>query len=87
MFADRSEGLNKPGGNIVLVLGKAEIELKVFFLQIQGYMPMMLISQINWKKVSPPGLSFSLTELTFTVLTYALRNATAFRLLALKTQR
>ena len=48
---------------------------------------MMLISQINWKKVSPPGLSFSLTELTFTVLTYALRNATAFRLLALKTQR
>ena len=36
MFADRSEGLNKPGGNIVLVLGKAEIELKVFFLTNTG---------------------------------------------------
>ena len=39
----------------------------------------LLISQLNWKKVSPPGLSLSLSDLTLTVLPDALRNAPACR--------
>ena len=49
-------------------------------------MSTLSISQMNWKKVSPPGLSLSLFDLMLTVLPEALRNATACRQLILNTQ-
>ena len=50
-------------------------------------MSTLSILQMNWKKVIPPGLSLILSDLALTVLLNTLRNATAFRLLTLKTQR
>ena len=37
MFVGRAEGIGNPGGDIVIVLGKAEAELKIdFFLTNTG---------------------------------------------------
>ena len=86
-FAGISEGINNPDGDIIMVLGKSEAEPKVdFFWWIWGLVSTLLISQLNWKKLSPPGLSLSLSELTLTVLTDIFRDSTSCRWLTPKTQ-
>ena len=80
MYVGRSDGLDNPGGDIVLVFGKSEAELKVvFFLQIRGRMSMLSISQLNQKKVSPPGLSLSFSYLVLTAFPDVLINDIACR--------
>ena len=62
------------------MLGKAGAELKIgFFLSNTGPMSTMSISQLNCKKVSPPGLSLSFSDLVLTVFPDALINATYCR--------
>ena len=56
-FVERAEVLDKPGGDIVLMLRKAEAELKVdLFLNMRWLMSTLFISNMNQKKVSSPGL-------------------------------
>ena len=87
VFVGRSEGLDDPGGDAVLVLEKSEAELKFdFFWKLRGLISKLSISQLNQKKVNPMGMPLSLSDLDLTVFPDSLRNATACIWLMSKTQ-